>query len=170
MCWNTGCDLVNIKGSIQALLWSPCDYALLSKVAYYVSQKHLQLVDWVKALQEQESHSNYKNKSEVGSIISWSFSWWDSFTDISKVLWSILTLNMQWRLIAIVQLLSFVTQWAVACQAALSSSVSQSLLKFMSTESMMLSNYFFLCHSFLHLPSIFNSIRTFSNELALCIR
>ena len=47
--------------------------------------------------------------------------------------------------------------------------ISQSLLKFMSIESMMPSNYLILCHSPL-LPSVFPSIRVFSNELAFCIR
>ena len=46
----------------------------------------------------------------------------------------------------------------------------QRLLKFMSVESVMPSNYFILCHPLLLLPSIFPSIRVFSNELALCIR
>ena len=59
--------------------------------------------------------------------------------------------------------------WTTAHQAPLST-VSQSLLRFMSIESVMLSNHFILCHLFLLLPSIFPSIRVFSNESALCIR
>ena len=55
-----------------------------------------------------------------------------------------------------------------AHQASLST-ISQSQLKFMSIESMMLSNHIVLCHSLL-LPSIFPSIRIFSNKLALCTR
>ena len=47
---------------------------------------------------------------------------------------------------------------------------SQSLPKLMSIESVMPSNHLFLCHPLLLLPSIFPSIRVFSNELALCIR
>ena len=47
---------------------------------------------------------------------------------------------------------------------------SQSLLKLMSIESVMSSNYLILCHSLLLLPSIFPSIRVFSNESVLCIR
>ncbi len=46
----------------------------------------------------------------------------------------------------------------------------QSLLKFMSTESVMLSNHLIFCFTLLLLPSIFPSIGVFSNELALCIR
>ena len=52
----------------------------------------------------------------------------------------------------------------------LSFTVSQSLLKLMSIELMMPSNHLILCHHFLFLPSIFPSIRVFSNELAVCIR
>ena len=57
-----------------------------------------------------------------------------------------------------------------AQQASLSFTISQSLLRFMSIESVMLSNHFILCHSLLLLPSIFPSIRVFSNELAVRIR
>ena len=64
----------------------------------------------------------------------------------------------------------FTTPWTVARQASLSLSVSQSLPKFMSIASVMLSNYLILCHPLLLLPSIFPSIRIFSNELALHIR
>ena len=48
--------------------------------------------------------------------------------------------------------------------------ISQSLLKFMSIESMMLPDHLNLCHPFLLLPSVFPSMRVFSNELVLCIR
>ena len=48
--------------------------------------------------------------------------------------------------------------------------ISQSLLKFMSIELVISSNHLILCHPLLLLPSIFRSIRVFSNELALCIR
>ena len=56
------------------------------------------------------------------------------------------------------------------CQASLSFTISQSLLKLMSIESMMLSNHLIFCHPVLLLPSMFPSIRVFSNELALHIR
>ena len=65
---------------------------------------------------------------------------------------------------------SFVTPETIACQAPLSSTISQSLLKLISTESVTLSNHLTLCHPLLLLPSIFSSIRVFSNELALRIR
>ena len=65
----------------------------------------------------------------------------------------------------------FATPWTAACQASLSSIISQSLLKLMSTESMMDAiNHFILCHPILRLPSTFPSIRVFSNESALHIR
>ena len=64
----------------------------------------------------------------------------------------------------------FATPGAAACQASLSFTISLSLFKFMSIESVMPSNYFVLCRPLLLLPSIFPSIRIFSNESALCIR
>ena len=60
--------------------------------------------------------------------------------------------------------------WTIAHQARLSSTLSQSLLKLMSIESVMPSNHFNLCHPLLLLPSILPSIRVFSSESALCIR
>ena len=62
------------------------------------------------------------------------------------------------------------TPRTAACQASLSITNSWSLRKLMSIESMMLSNHLILCHSLLLLPSIFPSIRVFSNESVLCIR
>ena len=65
---------------------------------------------------------------------------------------------------------SFVTPWTAACQDSLSITNSQSMLKLMSIESVMPSNHLLLCHPLLLLPSIFPSIRVFSNESALPIR
>ena len=64
----------------------------------------------------------------------------------------------------------FVTPWTAAFQNSLSFTISWSLLKLMSIESMMPYNHRILLFPFLLLPSIFPSIRVFSNELALCIR
>jgi len=76
--------------------------------------------------------------------------------------------------VVIVQLLSHVQLFGIsgttACQAPLSSTVSWSLLKFMSIELVMLSNHLILCHPLLFWPLIFPSIRVFSNESSLCIR
>ena len=63
----------------------------------------------------------------------------------------------------------FVTLWMAAYQAFLSFTISQSLLKLISIESVMLSNHLILCQPLLP-PSIFPSIRVFSNESALRIR
>ena len=62
------------------------------------------------------------------------------------------------------------TPWTAAPQASLSFTNSQSLLKLMSIESVMPSNHLILCRPLLLLPSIFPSIRVFSNESDLCIR
>ena len=62
------------------------------------------------------------------------------------------------------------TPWTAAHQASLSISNSQSLPKPMSIESVMPSNHLILCHPLLLLPSIFPTIRVFSNESALSIR
>ena len=58
----------------------------------------------------------------------------------------------------------FATPWTAAGQASLSTTNSQSLLKLMSIESLMPSNHLILCHSLLFKPSVFPSIRVFSNE------
>ena len=81
---------------------------------------------------------------------------------------------MRFLLKLVVQSLNHVHLFAasstVACQVPLSSTISQSLLKFMSIELGMLSNHFILCCCLLLLPSTFPSIRFFSNESALPIR
>ena len=64
----------------------------------------------------------------------------------------------------------FATPWTAARQAFLSITNSWSLLKLMSIESVMPSNYLILCHPLLLLPPIPPSIRVFSNESVLCIR
>ena len=62
------------------------------------------------------------------------------------------------------------TPWTAACHTSLSFTISWSLLKLMSIELVMPFNHLILCHCFLLLPSIFPSIRVFSNESALHIR
>ena len=64
----------------------------------------------------------------------------------------------------------FATPWTSACRASLSFTLSQSLLKLVSIELMMLSNYVILCHPLLLLPSMFPNIRVFYNELVFHIR
>jgi len=77
-------------------------------------------------------------------------------------------------LTSVVQSLShdrlFATPWTTALQASLSFTISQSLLKLMSIESVMPSHYLVLCCLLLLWPSVFPSIRVFSNESALHIR
>ena len=78
------------------------------------------------------------------------------------------------HLLVLVQSLShvwlFAAPWTAACQASLSNTNSQSLLKLMSIESVISSNHLIHCCLLLLLPSIFPSIRIFSNESFLLIR
>ena len=86
----------------------------------------------------------------------------------------LMNLKIASRTIVVVQSLSgvylFLTKWTAVCQASLSFTISQSLLKLMSIESVMPSNHFILCHPLFLLPSIFPSIRVFSKESVLRIR
>ena len=77
-------------------------------------------------------------------------------------------LSVQFSSLSHVQL--FVTPWTAARKASLSITNSQSLFKLMSIESVMPSNHLILYHPLLLLPSIFPSIRVFSNESVLHIR
>ena len=83
-----------------------------------------------------------------------------------------MTISLQ--VILVVQSLSLVRMfemlWAAACQASLSFTIYQSLLKLISIESVMLSNHLILCHPLLLLLSMFPSIRVFSNESILHTR
>ena len=84
---------------------------------------------------------------------------------------SFFKLSWQILFVVVVQLLSpvqlFATSWAAARQALPSFTISRSLLKLISTESVMPSNHLILCHPPLFLPSIFPSIRVFSDESVL---
>ena len=64
----------------------------------------------------------------------------------------------------------FGNPWTAACQASLSITNSLSWLKLMSIKPVMPSNHLILCHPLLLLPSIFPSIKVFSNKLPLCTR
>ena len=78
-----------------------------------------------------------------------------------------------YHVFVVVQLLSCVRTrppWTVSCQTPLSSTISLSLLLFMSIRSVMLCNHLSLCWPPLLLPSFFHSIRVFCNESVLCIR
>ena len=81
-------------------------------------------------------------------------------------------LYMKWhaKLLQFSHVRLFATPWTTACQASLSITNSRSLPKLTSIELVMPSNHLILCHPPLRLPSIFPSIRVFSNEAALRIR
>ena len=70
------------------------------------------------------------------------------------------------RSVVVGETLSHVIPWTAAHQSSLSFTVSQSLLKLISFKSVMPCNHLILCHALLLLPSVFPSIRVFSNELA----
>ena len=92
------------------------------------------------------------------------------FKEISSILWYKSFIPFQF---SSVQLLShvrlFVTPWTTACQASRLITNSRSLLKLMSIKSVMPSNHLMLCCPLLLLPSVFPSIRVFSNESLLHI-
>ena len=94
---------------------------------------------------------------------------------VSSPLWVSFSLNPNHFFLPSVQFGSVIQScptllWTVAHQASLFITNSQSLVKLMSIESVMSSNHLILCRPLLLLPSIFPSIRVFSNESALCIR
>ena len=89
------------------------------------------------------------------------------FTGLCSV-YSIPTIWLCFQISSFAQLCP--TPWTAACQASLSITNSRSLLKLMSIESVMPSNHFILCRPLLLLPSIFPSIRVFSNGSVLRIR
>ena len=96
------------------------------------------------------------------------YSWWNYLT-----IWNSAT-NFIFFSLSSIQSLSrvwlFATSWTAACQASLSIISSQSLLKLVPIVSVMPSSHLILCHPLLLLPSIFHSIRVFSNESVLHIR
>ena len=110
----------------------------------------------------------------LSCAVFWESCWFSSelcLKVLSLWLYKIFKLIL-WSNTVVIQSLShvrlFETPWTAACQASLSVPISQSFLMFI--ESSMPSNYLVLCHPLLLLPSIFASIRGFSNELALHIR
>ena len=88
----------------------------------------------------------------LGYLSKWGWVFWHCCCSVAQLVWL------------------FVIPWTTAHQASLSFTISWSLLKLMSTELVMPSNHLILCHPFLLLPSIFPSIRVFSNESTLHIR
>ena len=94
--------------------------------------------------------------------LNWKFCWNHKLSQISSIVLVLLKINSSVQLLSHAQL--FATPWTAARQASLPIANSQSLLKLMPIESVMSSNHFILCHPLLLLPSIFPSIRDFSNE------
>ena len=109
-------------------------------------------------------YSSYIHISSVWShLISWNVPDWSAMTVLS---WEY---SVQFSSVdRCVQI--FATPWTAAHQASQSITNFQSLLKLMSIELVMPSNHLILCHPLLLLPSIFSSIRFFSNESVLHIR
>ena len=103
---------------------------------------------------------------EMQSYVS--ISWWDLQVPKSVFLLRAMVQFSSVQSLSRVRL--FVTPWTTVRQASLSITNSWSPPKPMSIKSMMPSNHLILCGPFLLLPSIFPSIRVFSNESALCIR
>ena len=140
---------------------------------------------WVEALSSELGEKKSPTLScSAPVVLAWQ-PWW-GLTEIkitgfqgkkkknTKIFKASLNLNSQKYMVVIVQSLSYVrlseTPWTAAHQASLSITNSGSLLKLMSIELMMPSNPLVLCHPLLLLPSIFPSIRVFSNHSALRIR
>ena len=98
-------------------------------------------------------------------LISFIFNW----SIITILCWFLPYSNMDQPLLLLFSCVWLsVTPWTAACQASLSFTISWSLLKPMSIESVMPSNQLILCCPLLFLPAIFPGIRVFSNESALC--
>ena len=97
--------------------------------------------------------------------------WWSKFKPTSGTFWISMIHTAQFSSVkSLSHVWLFVTPWTAASQASLSITNSWSLLKLMSVELMKLFIHLSLCHPLLLLPSIFSSIKVFSNELALYIR
>ena len=88
----------------------------------------------------------------------------------SLVFWSCLNLAECPSVQSLSHVWLFATPWTAAYQASLSITNSWNLLKLMSIKLVMPSNHVILCHPLLLVPSIFPSIRVFSNDSILCIR
>ena len=134
------------------------------------SQKYL-LNEWLSGREKHTTYSHYSfffflklPSSFYTTILPWNIVLgWPGQKRKSMKFWlvSVQLLSHVWL---------FATPWTAAYQASLSITNSQSLLKLMSVESVMLSNHLILCCPLLLLPSIFPSIRVFSNESVLRIR
>ena len=119
-----------------------------------------QATSWEKILAKGLQRSSTASSTTQSSLEAKSLGWWSSWV------WQSILCHLDWAVVVVVQLLShvwlFAAPWTAACQASLSFTISQSLLKLMCTESMILSDHLILCCPLFLLPSIFPSIRVFS--------
>ena len=129
------------------------------------------ILEWV-AISFFRGSSQPRDRTQVSCIVGRRFTLWATReVTLTKIL-----LKLQYNNVCsfLVHSLShvqlFPTSWTAAHQASLSITNSQSLLKFISIESVMPPNHLILCRSLLLLPSIFPSFRVFSNESVLRIR
>ena len=97
-------------------------------------------------------------------------SWYEQWHRIYLILTSIAEIPGSQSVQSLSYVWIFATPWTAACQASLSITNSQSLLKLISIELMMPFNHLILCRPLLIQPSIFPSIRIFYNESILCMR
>ena len=134
--------------------------ALFTRAKRWMQTKYLLSNGWIRKMwyrHETEHYSSLKRKE----ILTHATMWMNLEDAVLNKISSVQSLSF-------VQL--FVTPWTAACPASLSIINSQSLLKYISIESVVPSNHLILCHSLLLLPSVLPSIRVFSNESVLCIR
>ena len=161
--------------------------SLYNKHSWVISQPYIPLILWTKlsglVLQGRMGPSSTSGEGASPANQHWFLSllrvWWTSDTVLAKVAWRRLQTPLGegggfLERLFVIQSLShvwlFATPWTAARQASLSFTISQSLLKLMSIESVMPSNHFVLCRPILLLLSILPSIRVFTNESVLCIR
>ena len=130
-----------------------CFFIFIINARWEVTNASLQNPLSTNERKRQNPVSNLVPNIESNWLIDWLIYWFIQFSSVQSLS------HVQF----------FVTPWTAARQASLSITNSRSLLKFMSIESVMQSNHLILCHLLLQ-PSIFPSIRVFSNESILHIR
>ena len=111
----------------------------------------------------QPAHWPQSLSADTGrSLLPWNLQSWEDFH---------LALLISLQFSSVAQLcLTLCTPWTAPCQASLSITNSRSLLTLISIELVMPSNHLILCRPLLLLPSVFPSVRVFSNESVLCIQ
>ena len=154
----------------SAVVCSPCAPDFLQAYGQDCSGSKLNCTCY---LSSRSLTSDTEASEDIRDHISLICIWLGKQTQIYLFFITIKGINL--RSFSSVQLLScvwlFATSWTAACQASLSITNSQSLLKLMFIEFIVMpSNHHILCHPFLLLPSVFPSNRVFSNESALRIR